>query len=236
MKITIASSPKQLAVDDARTATFNPLVAMGIVNPFGPTLTAIGLDQPFKPNINANLLRLSLNPFSQSLQRVGNVEMEDNWNPLSDATTILPLYDGDCPTLVLAPTIFENEVAIAIYARLFKRLPNAADLHERLKRHPGNPWDRITEEVNGMTESIATPVTRNAPSVNLMSEASAFAMARHLLEEKNQREELRAFFFAWNGAIENAGASLASMPIKVLAEYIAVLSFSCHLPSLNRTS
>lgn len=71
----IFEQPVEIPLDQLKNNIFVTLLCGGIVNPFGPTLTATG----FLGNLtgNVNVVELTLNPFAQELNRVGHATISD---------------------------------------------------------------------------------------------------------------------------------------------------------------
>jgi hypothetical protein len=130
------------------------VVAGGIVNPMGPTLISL-LMLGAKRGVNLNLYRLSLNPFGQELTRLRAAEVKEVTSP-SNIIRELGLGTDVAPTFLF----FGQASSEEIYASARQVALSSNDLAstlDRLRRFPGNPWDRISEEMKGAFKSISKP-------------------------------------------------------------------------------
>jgi hypothetical protein len=191
------------------------LFGVGITNPFGPTLSIVGADGTFEnEGTLLPIIDLMLNPFSQECQIVGEVKAGATWNAMEDLPQFFSLLEGSgCPNLLLPLANLQQEAVIDLYAHLLMQFPDAGEMWAMIRKHPGNPVQRVQEEINGLANSIKTPRSTGDAVVNLerkvveqsgknLELGEARELAATQLKPKNVKAELNAFFFAWNGSIE----------------------------------
>ena len=205
------------------------LLAAGIVNPFGPTLSAVSVIGDAQGQYT-DLVSIMLNPFKQEVVPIGRIALPVQWaSPavLTDYWT----FAGSCPTLLLPSVHLSTEIAAAACSQFLQRFPDAANVLDRVKRHFANPWDRVSEEVQGMVEQLteqgggsSTPRPAHA-----LDSDQAFEMAELLLSTAHTVPELQAFNYAWNGAIAHAPDLPAMNLVRFLAYFMKVTE-SCVVP------
>lgn len=108
---------------------FTTLIAGGFVDAFGPTLSVVVVDGQFQTDqVRVPVLRMVLNPFSQSCQIIGYVDIGDVWCPLEDLEpfmTSLPLRS--CPTFLMPSAVLPQDVTETLCARLLKSFGKGFD-------------------------------------------------------------------------------------------------------------
>src|ERR1043166_3218875 len=179
------------------------LVAGGIVNPFGPTLTALVLDGDIRSGNPVPILVITLNPFAQEVQEVGVARMGDTWSPIEDLSPFFSLPLGGCPTLLLRSRLHEADDAIALYSRFLATFREGIRVLKSVRRFPGNPWDRVQQDVAGMATLSGKEASDRLRAGRLaderrLTQAEAAELAANLLAPENVKQEMKAFLFAWN--------------------------------------
>jgi len=190
-------------------ATF--LMGGGIVNPMGPTLQILALDGLGDPGNRLKLCMLSFNPFSQSCHEVGEVVVGDEWVPARD---LAPFFDGwnCCPTLLIPSALYSEKEAVELFAEFAQSFPDGAKTLRQIRKHPGDPWTRVEDEMDGLPEMLKKMVQERASGSSeekdvLLSAEEAGEFAKLQLDPKNLKEEFAAFMYAWGGSQEFSGMS-----------------------------
>ena len=215
---------------------FTTLIAGGIVNPFGPTLTVLTADGHFPKAVGrVPVLLIALNPFAQTCHTVGHVEIGDLWSPLEDLEPFLgSLAFGACPTLLIASTFMNADVTRTLYARFLATFEDGAEVLAKVRRYPDDPWRRNLAglaTIGKVERADEAPVQRGR-----LNEADAVELATILLKPEHVRIELVAFLDAWEAAVHFQGGDApppSAMPAEDFVERLAQLCATCHLPFLS---
>lgn len=210
------------------------LIGGGIVNPLGPTLTALVLDGPYEEGRRAPVLHVMLNPFVQQLTEVGLARVGSTWNPYEAIQPFLGNTFAACPTLLLPSAMLEPAQAAGLYAYVLGTFREGSRVYESVRRYPGDPWTRIQA---AMDELSAGPEDAEAREEGRpLTEEEALELARTLLRPEHLAAELQAFMASWSGAIEfqgKAGLGRKAMSLERFIGYFAALAVSCNLPKLQ---
>ncbi len=240
------SEPQETSLDQiGKNEGLKTLFAWGIVNPFGPTLTAVATDGVlFVHGRTLPIIYLMLNPFRQEAGIVGEAIIGQRWDSVRDLVPLLGVRLGGCPTLLLPSAYREPEEDVEFYADFLTRFDDGSQVLERIRRFPGDPWKRVQEEVDECNQLMAaarktgTAEAGRSPGRRL-SRQEARELASQLLEPANLRAELDAFMYAWHGSIElqesRGGAFLSkkALPLKEFAKQFLLLSLTCRLPETS---
>lgn len=192
--LTLSPVPLRLQLDDIVSKELTVLFAMGIVNPFGPTLTLAALLGEAKSGNVLPVVTLMLNPFSQEARRVGYMRIGDVWHPEQDLAPLCSLKWGACPTLLLLNASLEEAAGTEITERLLSQFQDdVSDVASSVQRDFGDPWTRISNEIASHAEVESNP----EKGVRLLSDL--------ILRPEHVWPEIRALLYAWNGSIESTG-------------------------------
>lgn len=216
---------------------FTVMLAAGIVNPMGPTLAVVAVDGPFDEGARLPVIAMSLNPFRQGCQVVGEVSIGETWDPVEDASIFFPDVPlQGCPSVLLPSIWLEESDAVALYARFLMRFDDGAELFAGVRRFPGDPIARVQAEMDRAFSGMAgkgregTPGSR--PREGRLERNAASSLAAMLLESGANKAELRAFVLAWRGSIEHqAGSRLEAMSFATFADLFARLAETCTVPA-----
>jgi hypothetical protein len=146
----IGLAAKMEDLDQLRSQSCKLIVFGGIVNPFGPTLEGLSLLREENADYWA-LYRIVLNPFQQELTRLRPAKVEEYKSP----STIIKeqgLGLKAMPTFLFFKTTDPKEIYESV-RRIAAASPAFELTVDRLRRYRGNPWDRISEEMNGSQKS-----------------------------------------------------------------------------------
>ena len=187
-----------------------PIAAWAIVNPFGPTL--MGLMARESEDGKKSFLSFSLNPFGQDIEEVEegtNSELESAIGELvlKDAEG-LNCFPGGAPTLMLVGSSVGEAEAKKVFHWILKRQGSLSEAVERIRRFPGNPWSRISEEVSGglgaalrsLGEEGMDRLGDDEPVQNFPQKIDEYLEL--IRGDQHIREEVKALATAWKGAID----------------------------------
>jgi len=82
-------------------ASLEVFFALGIVNPFGPTLSFVAAVGDWEEGNVLPIVNVMLNPFAQSVEEVARLTVGSKWQPLQDLESLIQLGFGSCPTFVI---------------------------------------------------------------------------------------------------------------------------------------
>lgn len=170
------------------------------------------------------LFKFSLSPFSQELKRL---------RPAKAVETTLPskLVAGGGVGLASAPTmlIFGSAAGEDIIACTRVIALAADDFGRRidiLRKFPGNPWDRISKEMEKSDLAKSDPNSKPNRETTDQDIQDYFMM---IFDEKNLQLEISAFNTAWDGSINfqkssgNAELAKTAMALSEVNEAINIL-------------
>ena len=190
------AEPLETSLSDLDGAVLDVFFAHLIVNPFGPTLTFVAAAG--KPQIGQALplVKVMLNPFSQDVKQIGRFWVGDTWTPLRDFDPFLELEYGSCPTLMLISNQIEESVRKELASKLFANFDEeVARVCRSVEKHFGDPWTRVSEAMSGGNDQYE----------DISPEDAGVKMSEAVFNDGHVKPELSAFFYAWNGSIEQTG-------------------------------
>ena len=194
--IEMYAEPLETSLSDLDGAVLDVFFAHLIVNPFGPTMTFVAAAG--KPQIGQALplVKVMLNPFSQDVQQIGRFWVGDTWTPLQDFEPFLELDYGSCPTLMLISNQIEESVRKELASKLFTNFDkDVARVCRSVEKHFGDPWTRVSEAMSGGNDDYK----------DISPEDAGVQMSEAVFNDGHVKPELSAFFYAWNGSIEQTG-------------------------------
>lgn len=186
------------SLEDVDGADLDVFYALVIINPFGPTLTFVASVGKSTVNSALPLVKVMLNPFSQTVEQVGRFIVGDTWIPEQDFEPLIALDYGSCPTLVLASNQIPEESRQLVVRQIFERFEDdVVRVATSVKRHLGDPWSRVSEAMDGggHGDEAEDP------------ESAAAYLSDIVTSEVHVKPELQALFYAWAGSIEKTGIS-----------------------------
>jgi hypothetical protein len=185
---------------------FMTLFATGIVNPFGPTLTVLAAEGVARSRRESTIVRLVLNPFLQHFEEVGIAQPGEAWRLQSQLPAFFPLYaEESCPTLLMHPPLLGHEHALAVFAELLATFEDGVSVLEGVRRYPGDPMNRVQEQMNGLGAILEAGPTEQETNRRLTA-TQARELAENLLNPDNQHAETTAFLYAWKARLSSRGA------------------------------
>jgi hypothetical protein len=210
-----------IIMDQLRSRPCKLVAAAGIVNPFGPTLAGLVLLGKAGQS-EWELFSFSLNPFNQELKRLRSANLAEATHP-SKLVEDTGIGLASAPTLLIFSSAPDQEVIACakVIASAFDDLGSTVD---RLQKFPGNPWDRISEEIHNGFGSLSTS-PKHPRSIKPKDIDDYVAI---ILDRKIFSEEFAAFRKAWEGSIEfqessgNSELVKTAMPFKELEEIIFI--------------
>jgi len=196
--------PRPLSFENFSPDRMTTLFATGLINPFGPTLNAVVLDGPWEVGTERRILHLMLNPFSQEYSEVGVAKIRSDSIQADELACLSGLELGSCPTLLLPGARLRTEETCASFGRLLSKFADGSEVLDKVRRHPGDPWSRVQEDMDGLGALIRAHLSSEGgghPETRRLNPEEGRELATGLLRPENQRQELLAFVEAWKGSI-----------------------------------
>ncbi len=178
------------SVHESGKKGYTTLLAAGIVNPFGPTLSVLAVDGYFPlADGRIPLIEMMLNPFAQSCTIVGTVDMGDNWTPLYDLQPFTSLPLRSCPTLLLPSQFMAPDTVESLYADLLMTFDHGDRVLSSVRQYPGDPWTRIQAEIDDSLsgETSGSPFAPPKSGTSRLNRSEATELARTQLAPENLR-------------------------------------------------
>jgi hypothetical protein len=211
---------------------FTPLLATGIVNPFGPTLTVLAVEGDTPSRRERPVLRLVFNPFLQNFEQVGVARQGDTRSLESQLPPFFPLYaEESCPTLLMHSPVLGHEQAVTVFADLLATVRDGESVLRGVRRHPGDPMNRVQEQMDELTAALEASLSVHETDRKL-TDTEARELAMNLLNPDNQFAETKAFLYAWKGSIEfqgNGAMAANAFSFDNFAPWFASVATSCRL-------
>lgn len=220
-RIRLFEEGTDIDIDDVFSQPFLLVFAAGIVNPFGPTLTAVLVRESPREEGSADIIRLMLNPFSQEMQLKGVVPDKDSVSIPDIAKNIPTDWLGACPTLLIPGKALNTDFGALELNGLLRTLHDARETLDALERFPRNPWDRISDEMNSAVAAAVGKKSQGAQS--LLGPSGSKRLIRILLDKEHFDMEVKAFFAAWKGSIEHGSKGMATLELDEMIECFALL-------------
>src|SRR5262245_24734493 len=107
---------RETSLDHFYSEPLTSLLVCGIVNPFGPTLTAVVAAGELRSGATVPIIRVGLNPFTQGLHVVGELNVGRTWSPVFTIRSMFGLSFGSCPSLLLPSRYLTAEEAVSVHA------------------------------------------------------------------------------------------------------------------------
>lgn len=142
------------------------------------------------------------------------------------------LASGSCPSLVLPSVHLGEQDAVAIHAGLLRRYHNAREVLTRVRQFFGNPWDRVSAEMQSAFYGVQqSESARSMGNAEPLSGEEATELALLLLSKAHTGPEIQAVAYAWHGAIQQvAWAGMAVLDYESFRRVFACLASSCRIP------
>lgn len=194
--------------------------ALGIVNPFGPTLSFVAAVGDWEDGNVLPIVNVMLNPFAQSVEEVARLTVGSQWQPLQDLEPLIQLGFGSCPTLVLTSTRIPEQSRLFITTKILETFGDAVvGEHARVSAYFGDPVTRVSAELKDVSENLRSEQKQGAwkrfsrilkgasqQTTSPLSVVKATErLAQLILQPQHIWPELRALSFAWDGSIHKTG-------------------------------
>jgi hypothetical protein len=194
--IELYDKPFSSSLEDLDGSELDIFFAMGIVNPFGPTLTFVAAAGTPSLGAKLPLVKVTLNPFSQTVEQLGRFQVGERWDAAHDLEPLLELDYGSCPTLVLVTNQVDEETRAQLTTNLLASFEDeVVEVWRSVQQHFGDPWTRVSESMSG----------GSGGSLGMDPQEAAQRLAKAVADPRHVRPELQAFFYAWQGSIEETG-------------------------------
>ena len=193
-QFSLFDEPTALSLDDLDGSSLDVFFATGIVNPFGPTLSVVAAAGEPSEGRELPVVEIILNPFTQRVLQIGKMLVGSKWTPVDDLKHLIQRDYGSCPTMVLISNQVTDSVRCELATQVLKSHGDQVrGVTEAVKRHFGDPWTRVSEQMRGAEYDADD---RSIPDV-------AQELASLLLTSEHFQPEFQAFTAAWHGSIEN---------------------------------
>ena len=173
--------------------------AAGILNPFGPTLSAVVLAGRKRNGARLKVLTLMLHPVEQEFHEVGEV-VHGRWEAESLVRASFRWITGSCPSLLLPSSVLKPEQVAPLHAELLQQFPDGRRVGASIRKFPGRPWARVQADLESAIEMTMSGDCQDESDEKPLNRQEALELARMLLDPAFLEAELRAFFEMWNGA------------------------------------
>lgn len=222
-QITLYKTPMPLALDDLDGSLLDVFFATGILNPFGPTLSVVGAVGEPRVGREIPVVEIMLNPFTQEVTQIGKMMVGEQWSPLRDLAPLIEREYGGCPTIVLVSNQVPESVRFTLVTQILESYgERVKDVSEAVRKHFGDPWTRVTQEIRGV----------ETQSCEQTGAEAAEELASLILSSKHLKPELQGFFYAWHGSIENTGISEGMKRSAMNREKFQTFFFERIIPSV----
>jgi len=193
-------------LDKLPESNFKTLLAGVIVNPFGPTISGFLVQNEIQ--LAGDVLQFTLNPFSQSVKKIGHCNITNTEDTLDDMVCLMTKSElNGCPTIIACSDLFPEKDAISYSALWVSMFPDSKQTYSRVKKYYGDPWTRINVEMNSVLRkpSIFDKIFKNnSGKLDFRSSIKYISMIN---QDKHFNDEMKALFIAWDGAINETGIS-----------------------------
>jgi hypothetical protein len=232
-QVKIHPAPSDADLDLVLSQPVSPLLITGIINPFGPTITAFVIAGDLEASARLPIVRLVLHPFQPSVESVGEVTLgEAGGFPSAAIRPILSLISGSCPTLMLCHRGLPGDFVVQLYSDCLGRFPDRGVVLDRVREYYGDPWSRVSAEVQSGIERIArrTQAATHDSAPRPLDAGSSDELAELLMSDEHTGPELQACADAWRGAIENRPTDRSAVSLQAFQRIFAHVASNCRLP------
>jgi hypothetical protein len=239
--------PSPASLENIAGQALTSLLISGIVNPLGPTLNAVVAAGELRAGVTVPvvyLMLLMLNPFTQECHAVGELTVKRSWRPDGIVRTLFGLPFGSCPTMLLPSVHLTNDLAVSLHTEFLRRFADARSILQSVRRYPGNPWDRVSREMNVAFEGAMRSATGACGQAYAepLNEDEARELASVLLSEQHTKPELQAFLYAWDGSIKFQreqglpGQADTAMSLEAFRGIFTRIALTCRVPEVGQIS
>lgn len=209
-----------LSFEAIECAPLEVFFGLGIVNPMGPTFSFVAALGDWKEGNVMPVVKVMLNPFSQSVEEVARLKVGARWEPMHDLEPLIQLGFGSCPTLVLLSARIPEISRLPLATKILESFGNEVVAnHDLVSSHFGDPWTRVSAEMKGaQTKALATEkqgawrrfsammgAAQQRTESSIPEAEAGRRLAQLVLQPQHVWAELQALLFAWNGSIHKTG-------------------------------
>lgn len=230
--IQFYASPRPYKLEQVMSSPITSFMVTGIVNPFGPTLSAVVAVGEIKLGAKLPLVRLMLNPFQSTVEWVGKMTIGSHGDLSVIIFSLSELLIGNCPSLIIVHEKLDSEAAVVLVSEFVQKCEGGRSTSDLVKKHYGNPIRRVSEEIQlGPTHLSEYFTTGEIKKPIPLKKAEGRKLAELLLAEEHSGPEIEAFLYAWKGSIEHAGIpAMESMTIETFLIVLDHLSYTLRFP------
>lgn len=222
-QISLFDEPTPLSLVDLDGSSLDVFFATGIVNPFGPTLSVVAAAGEPSEGRELPVVEIMLNPFSQRVLQIGKMLVGSKWTLVDDLKPLIQRDYGGCPTMVLITNQVTDSVRFDLATQILESYgEQVRGVLQAVKKHLGDPWTRVSEEMRGTAHDVDG---RSTPEV-------AQELASLVLSPDHFKPEFQAFSAAWHGSIENTGLSVQMRLSAMSSDQFKEFFFARALPAL----
>jgi len=237
-RVEFLDEPEPLELDDILSSEITTLLVSGIVNPFGPTMNAVVAVGPFKVSSMVGIVHLTLNPFQQTILKVADLIIGQKLNTGETIRKFFDLNFGGCPSIVLLSKRVKAEKKNELIADFLATFVDGKESFKHIKEYFGNPWDRVSKEMNQAFEPPKKPsffgklFSGSKKQTNLGTD-ELIEFAELLNSPEHIEPELKAFFYGWSGSIEHIAPGLATLKSEAMQHIFFNLALTLDLPAFQ---
>jgi hypothetical protein len=212
------------------------IYASGIVNPNGPTLMVYYSDTN-KQSKCGNLYQVIFHPISDSIKLVGETEWNAQLAEVQGITLNSDIFDSSFPTLFLKGSVIGQSLFESLLINYMKSIEDSKRIYRLLKKYEGNPFERVSAEINGAVQSLIRDKESKSSSIFKKfgkglsnGEINNKKFAQILMNKNNVQKEIQALIAAYNGSIENViPTKLVQLDFNAFLNVFAHVSAACNL-------
>lgn len=216
--------PKERSLETLDSARATLLLGWGIVNPFGPTLSALVVEGDASDANSGTILYIMLNPFTQWVYEVAEGAYSRDWDLRRELIGFQNITVGGCPTFVAPRAGIADGAEVEFVTKFLLLFADGKATFDKVMEFPDDPvtrvdramkvaWEYLGESLSG--KAVEAPPGYEWPPAapRHMSVLEAEALAKHLLITEVMAAELALIRYCWDGAIAlnvRSGGSLAA--------------------------
>lgn len=177
-------------------SSYDLVLGYGIVNPFGPTLNLLAMDNSWmeRGRSKTDVVLLQCHPFSPEILKRWQISTKkgDFSSEITRVIDDILLIDSGCPTLLIPGVVLTKESCSQIFRRIVKDKRSGLHLYNQCSKFRANAFDRITEEVMAMLKEDPPEPMGNDVAKEYVSMQ---------MDKECMQSEMNAFWTAYDGAI-----------------------------------
>ena len=180
-------TPKRASFDDLAGKPFHTLLMGYLLNPYGPTVTIVRTNAPLESEDVRDILVITLNPFQQTIAKVGEIQVRpgENLQP-SEFHQLFELDFGPCPSLMFVSSLLQRDKIVPALQSWVISFEDASRVYDGISLNPADPLGRIAREVQ-----------HGIPRIRPLSKDQALTLAGGMLAPSHVTSETLALATLW---------------------------------------